>query len=88
MYRVRLAKRAERGLRAVRLGDPRTYQRVVAAIRGLAEHPRPVGSIKLTTFDPPAWRVRVGDYRIVYEIDDSEVVVIVVNVAPRAEVYH
>jgi mRNA interferase RelE/StbE len=46
-----------------------------------------VGSRKLTNVDPPAWRVRVGDYRIVYEIDDEQIVVVVVNVAPRSEVY-
>ena len=46
-----------------------------------------MGSSKLSVFDPPAWRIRVDDYRIVYEIWETEVVVIVVNVAPRGEVY-
>lgn len=87
MYQVRLARRAELGLRSVRLGDPRGYRRLVAAIRGLANDPRPARSTKLTGFDPPAWRVRVGDYRLVYEIDDGELVVVVVNVAPRGELY-
>ncbi len=41
----------------------------------------------LTGYDPPAWRLRFGEYRIVYEIHDDELIVIVVNVAPRAEVY-
>lgn len=87
MYRVRLAKRSERGLRAVRLGDPRGHRRIVAAIRGLADNPRPVRSTRLMAFDPPAWRIRVGDYRVVYEIHDGNVVVVDVSVAPRAEVY-
>lgn len=87
MYRVRLARRAERGLRRIRQGDPRGYDRVVAAIRALADEPRPAGATKLTAFDPPAWRVRVGEYRIVYEIREEELVVLVVNVAPRGEVY-
>jgi len=87
MYQVRLAKRAERGLRRIRQGDPRGYERVKVALVALADHPRPEGAIKLTGFDPPAWRLRVGDYRIVYEIHDDELIVIVVNVAPRAEVY-
>ena len=86
MYDVRLGTRAERGLRVIRQGDPRGYRRIVDAIRGLADA-RPVGSRKLTNVDPPAWRVRVGDYRIVYEIDDAQVVVVVVNAAPRGEVY-
>jgi mRNA interferase RelE/StbE len=87
MYDVRLARRAERGLRAIRSGDPRAYRRIVTSIRALADDPRPVGSKKLTAFDPPAWRIRVGDYRIVYEVDDNAVVIVVVNVAPRGEVY-
>lgn len=87
MYDVRLARRAERGLRAIRTGDPSGYRRIVAALRGLAVEPRPVGAKKLTAFDPPAWRIRVGDYRIVYELDEERVVVVVVNVAPRSEVY-
>lgn len=87
MYRVRLARRAERGLRRIRQGDPRGYERIKAAIRSLAEEPLPSGAVKLTGFDPAAWRVRVGGYRIVYEIHDDEVLVVVVNVAPRGEVY-
>ncbi|MGH2729532.1 MAG: type II toxin-antitoxin system RelE family toxin [Actinomycetota bacterium] len=87
MYRVRLARRAERGLRRIRQGDPRGYERLKVAIRSLAENPLPSGTAKLTAYDPPAWRVRVGDYRIVYEIHDDELLVVVVNVAPRGEVY-
>jgi mRNA interferase RelE/StbE len=87
MYRVRLARRAERGLRRIRQGDPRAYGRLVAAIRSLGEDPRPPGAMKLTGFVPPAWRFRVGEYRIVYEVREEEVLVIVVNVAPRGEVY-
>jgi mRNA interferase RelE/StbE len=53
----------------------------------LSEEPRPTGAQKLTAFDPPAWRIRVGKYRIVYEIREEELIVLVVNVAPRGEVY-
>lgn len=87
MYHVRLAKRAERGLRRIREGDPRGYERVKIAIRALADEPRPNGAIKLAAFDPPAWRLRVGEYRIVYEIHDLDLIVVLVNVAPRGEVY-
>lgn len=87
MYRLEIERRAERGLRRIREGDPRGYRRVVAAIRALGEDPRPPGATKLTAFEPPAWRVRVDQYRIIYEVDDDRVVVIVVNVAPRGEVY-
>jgi len=53
----------------------------------LAYEPRPPGAEKLTNFDPPAWRVRVGEYRVVYEIYDSDLLIVVVNLAPRGEVY-
>jgi mRNA interferase RelE/StbE len=87
VYEVRLAPRAERNLRAIRAGDPREYRRLVDAILSLATEPRPAGVRKLKGFAPPAWRLRVGEYRVVYEIHDREVTVIVVNVAPRGEVY-
>ena len=87
MYRIRLEKRAERGLRRIRQGDPRGYRRVKTAIRALADESLPSGAVKLTAFDPPAWRLRVGGYRIVYEIYDDELLVVVVNVAARGEVY-
>lgn len=87
MYEVRLARRAERGLRRIRGGDPAGYRRLAAAIRAFAEEPHPPGSTRLRGIDPPAWRVCVGQYRIVYEVIEAELVVLVVNVAPRGEVY-
>jgi len=87
MYEVRLARRAERSLRRIRRGDPSGYDRVGRAIQGLAADPRPPGARKLAGVDPPAWRLRVGGYRIVYEIWETEVVVLVLNAAPRGEVY-
>ena len=87
MYRVRLAKRAERSLSRIRQGNPRGYERIKVAIQSLAENPRPPGAIKLTAFQPPAWRLRVGEYRIVYEVLSDELVVLVVNVASRGEIY-
>lgn len=87
MYEIQLVRSAERGLRRIRRGDPAAYRRLEEAIRALADAPRPAGSQRLTGVDPPAWRVRVGGYRIVYEIHDRRLVVLVVNVAPRGEVY-
>ena len=59
--------------------------RVVAAIRRLATSPRPPGVKKLTGRD--AWRIRVGDYRVIYEIDDAALTVLVVDVGHRRQVY-
>ena len=60
---------------------------MAAAILALADDPRPAGARKLKGFNPPAWRLRIGEYRIVYEVYEDEILVIVVNVAPRGEVY-
>ncbi len=87
MYQVRLANRAERDLRRLRRGDPPGYRRVLAALRSLAREPRPGGATKLAGVDPPPWRVRVGGYRIVYEVHDAELVVLIIRAARRGEVY-
>lgn len=60
-------------------------QRIVYRIQGLAENPRPRGCEKLS--DQDKFRLRQGKYRILYQIHDEEVIVIVVRVAKRGEVY-
>jgi mRNA interferase RelE/StbE len=59
--------------------------RVKRAIDGLAEDPRPVGRAKLAGRDD--YRIHVGDYRVVYAVDDTEGLVIVARIAHRREVY-
>ena len=58
---------------------------VQARLRALESNPRPSDVKKLK--GRPAWRVRVGDYRIIYEIQDRELIVIVVTIGHRREVY-
>jgi mRNA interferase RelE/StbE len=60
-------------------------ERVIRAIQALEENPRPQGSKKLVGTD--AWRVRVGEYRIIYSIEDNILKIEVVRVAHRKEVY-
>jgi mRNA interferase RelE/StbE len=60
--------------------------RIVARLEQLAASPRPPGCKKLKSGDNQ-WRVRVGDYRIVYEIDDTAKTVDVTRIAHRREVY-
>ena len=60
--------------------------RLVAAIGGLAEEPRPAGAIKLVG-EQTAWRIRVGDFRVVYDVLDELLVVTVVRAGHRREVY-
>ncbi|MBU4272169.1 MAG: type II toxin-antitoxin system RelE/ParE family toxin [Planctomycetes bacterium] len=65
--------------------DRQDRPRIITAIRGLASDPRPAGSKKLS--GRPAWRIRVGVYRVIYEIADDRLLVLVVVIGHRKEVY-
>lgn len=62
-----------------------TQRRVLDRIGALAENPRPHGSIKLSGKD--SYRIRVGDYRIIYSIHDDRLIVLVIDVGHRGDVY-
>ena len=66
--------------------EQRLRERIDDAVRQLADQPRPPGVTKLagTSHD---WRVRVGDYRVLYEVDDEDRKVVVWRIAHRREVY-
>ena len=83
MYRVLLERTAEKDL--ARLSSE-IHARVIAAIQALATNPRPPGCRKLAG-GKNDWRIRVGDYRVVYEIADEIRVVRVNRVRHRREVY-
>ena len=81
-YRVILPKSVQK--RLDRLPDD-VAGRIMVRLSTLESNPRPADVKKLK--GRPAWRVRVGDYRILYEIHDRELVVIVVTIGHRREVY-
>ena len=81
-YEIFLRRSAARELRGIPTGDLR---RIVARIRGLAENPRPPGARKLSGQE--RYRLRQGDYRIVYSIQDDGRSVWIVKVGHRREVY-
>jgi mRNA interferase RelE/StbE len=60
-------------------------QRIANALAALSENPRPHGCIKLQGLE--AYRIRVGSYRIIYEIHDDHLLVLVVDVGHRRDVY-
>jgi len=60
--------------------------RLKPKIMKLAENPRPPGYKKLQGIDNH-YRIRVGDYRVIYEIDDNVLLVLIVKVGPRRDVY-
>ena len=64
----------------------KVFQRIIIHIKSLAETPRPSGCRKITGTKND-WRIRVGDYRIIYEVDDNVRVVKVMRVRDRREAY-
>ena len=83
MYRVFLLRAAERDLNRL---SAKLFDRIIAAIQALASNPRPPGCRKLTGSDND-WRIRVGDYRVVYEINDLSRQIRVNPVRHRREVH-
>ncbi len=83
MFRVSITSRAERELK--RLDRP-IKNRIVSAILALASDPRPPGCLKVRS-EEGVWRIRVGDWRVGYQVDDSNNEVVVVRVAHRSEFY-
>lgn len=83
-YRVEVAPAAVRQLRKL---TPDARRRVQAAIELLADQPRPNAAKKLVGGDGE-WRVRTGDYRIIYEIRDDVLLVLVLAVGHRRDIYH
>ena len=78
-----MTRAAERGLASL---DRAILHRVDAAIRGLAIAPHPPGSKKLQGADD-LYRIRVGDYRVIYQVEGDRLVVLVVNVGHRRDIY-
>lgn len=84
-YDVVFKPKVRKGL--VRLPEP-VYERFSRAITDLAADPRPCGARKMRgTGKQEEWRVRVGDYRIVYRVDDKAREVLVLAVGHRGSVY-
>ena len=73
----------ERELSRLRKKD---YERIEAAILRLGEEPRPANCQKMKGRD--AWRIRVGEYRVIYEINDQARIVTILDVGHRKEIYH
>ena len=81
-YDISILRRAQKSLAKLPQQD---YQRIINAIYNLASDPRPTGCKKLR--NRPAWRIRVGVYRVIYEINDNKLVITVINVGHRREIY-
>ena len=82
-YRVEIAKSATKDLREI---DRKWIPKIVASMEALESDPRPSGCKKLMGSDH-TYRLRIGDYRVVYDIHDEVLVVLVVRIRHRRDVY-
>jgi mRNA interferase RelE/StbE len=82
MYRVDLRHRARQSLDRLQAKDRQT---IIEALLSLEQEPRPIGVEKIrgTEF----WRIRQGDYRVIYHIADEERVITIVRIGHRRDVY-
>ncbi|QHG18284.1 type II toxin-antitoxin system RelE/ParE family toxin [Nostoc sp. ATCC 53789] len=82
-YEVKFSRGAKKQFRKLPID---VQQRIQTKINDLAIEPRPNGVKKLQG-DDNSYRIRVGDYRVVYEIDDDVLIVTVIKVKHRSEIY-
>ena len=83
VYRVEIARSAEKQLRKIPRQDQKRLGRAMLA---LADEPFPTGTRKLTGYDD-VYRVRVGRYRILYSVSNARLIVLVLKIGHRKEVY-
>ncbi|MCC6152175.1 MAG: type II toxin-antitoxin system RelE/ParE family toxin [Candidatus Hydrogenedentes bacterium] len=81
-YDVRIEERVLKELRAI---APTERQRITAAILTLRKNPRPGNAVRLV--GQPGWRIRIGNYRVLYEIDDAARKVTIYRAGHRSDVY-
>ena len=81
-YKIFIEKPAQKSLSRI----PSVYQdRIISAIQALAKNPRPAGCKKLSGRE--AWRIRIGNYRVIYEIHDDRLIILVIVIGHRKDIY-
>jgi len=82
MYKIELRRKAQRAFDRLPKDD---FNAVLGAVKDLANIPRPKGAEKIKSAG--LWRIRQGDYRIVYSIDDGQKTVTILRIGHRREIY-
>lgn len=82
MYEVELRRNAKKSLDGLQTQE---RHRIISALLNLEQEPRPIGVEKVR--GTGLWRIREGDYRLVYHIDDGEKIITVVRIGHRRDVY-
>ena len=81
-YSLEFKRSVQKDVRAI---PKRDLQRILGRIEALRDDPRPPGSVKLS--GEAYYRIRQGDYRILYQIKDGELIIVVVKVGHRRDMY-
>lgn len=81
-YKIAILRRAQKALASLPRAD---FERMRDAIRALADEPRPPSCKKLVGRE--GWRIRSGNYRAIYEIDDTNETIVVLNIGDRKDIY-
>jgi mRNA interferase RelE/StbE len=81
-YKISIRRKAQKQLAKIPASD---YKKIKQAILDLTQDPRPSGSKKLK--GRQGWRIRQGNYRVIYEIQDDQLIVIVLDVGNRKDIY-
>ncbi len=82
-FRIEFAKAAEKDLRVI---DGRYIAKILEAIEELQDQPRPQGCKKLAG-SQNTYRIRIGDYRVIYEIENNVLMILIVRIRHRKDVY-
>jgi mRNA interferase RelE/StbE len=82
-YSIQVSATAEKQLRKI---DGVDQLRIIRAIKKLAEEPLPRGCRKLAGYEQ-VWRIRVGTYRIIYSIYRKEIIIIILKIGQRRDIY-
>jgi len=82
IYQIFIEKSAQKSLSKI----PSPHQgHIINKISKLSAQPRPIGAMKLSGRE--AWRIRVGSYRVIYEINDDKLTILVVTLGHRKDIY-
>lgn len=82
MYQLVIDRSAQKQLGKI---PPPHFNRIIKAINNLADNPRPTGCKKLT--GRSGYRIRIGNYRVIYNIDDKILIVFIIDAGHRKNIY-
>ncbi len=81
-YRIEIRQKAVKFLSKI---PTKFKEKIISQIQNLSKNPHPVGSKKLVGRE--GWRIRVADYRVIYEIEDDKLIILVLHIGHRRDVY-